>query len=165
MLKRLSGMSDLKVTLLAALPYVAAFIAQQVNGWHSDRSRERRWHAAIPVFLCGAALALAVVYSTNLPISIGLFVVAGGSFYGFQPVFWAVPTMFLSESAAAASIGLINSVGNLGGFVGPMVMGYLAHRTHSFSAGLLYLVASLFVSGGLMLVVGRQVPEGHFSPS
>jgi hypothetical protein len=46
-----------------------------------------------------------------------------------------------------------------------MVMGYLAHRTHSFSAGLLYLVASLFVSGGLMLVVGRQVPEGHFSPS
>jgi D-galactonate transporter len=165
MLKRLSGKSDLKVTLFAALPYIAAFIAQQVNGWHSDRSRERRWHAAIPVFLCGAALALAVVYSTNLPISIGLFVVAGGSFYGFQPVFWAVPTMFLSESAAAASIGLINSVGNLGGFVGPMVMGYLAHRTHSFSPGLLYLVASLFVSGGLMLVVGREVPEGHFSPS
>ena len=164
-LKRLSGKSDLKVTLLAALPYVAAFIAQQVNGWHSDRTRERRWHAAIPVFLCGVALALAVVYSTNLPVSIGLFVVAGGSFYGFQPVFWAVPTMFLSESAAAASIGLINSVGNLGGFVGPMVMGYLAHRTHSFSAGLLYLVASLFVSGGLMLVVGRQVPEGHVSPS
>src|ERR1700726_4234738 len=164
-LKRLSGKSDLKVTLLAALPYVAAFLTQQVNGWHSDRTRERRWHAAIPVFLCGVALALAVVYSTNLPVSMGLFVIAGGSFYGFQPVFWAVPTTFLSESAAAASIGLINSVGNLGGLVGPMVMGYLAHRTHSFSAGLLYLVASLFVSGGLMLVVGRQVPEGHFSPS
>ncbi len=159
-LKRLSGKSDLKVTLLAALPYVAAFVTQQVNGWHSDRNRERRWHAAIPVFLCGVALALAVVYSTNLPVSIGLFVVAGGSFYGFQPVFWAVPTMFLSESAAAASIGLINSVGNLGGFVGPMVMGYLANRTRSFSAGLLYLVASLFASGILMLAVGRQVPAG-----
>jgi len=164
-LKRLSGKSDLKVTLLAALPYIAAFITQQVNGWHSDRTRERRWHAAIPVFLCGVALALAVVYRTNLPVSIGLFVIAGGAFYGFQPVFWAVPTRFLSESAAAAYIGLINSVGNLGAFVGPMVMGCLAHRTHSFSAGLLYLVASLFVSGGLMLVVGRQASMGQASLS
>jgi MFS transporter, ACS family, tartrate transporter len=155
-LKRLSGQSDLEVTLLAALPYVAAFITQQVNGWHSDRTRERRWHAAIPVFVCGLALALAVLYRANLLVSIGMFIAAGGAFYGFQPVFWAVPTRFLSESAAAASIGLINSVGNLGGFAGPMVMGYLASRTRSFSAGLLYLVASLFASGILMLAVGRQ---------
>ncbi len=153
-LKRLSGRSDLQVTLLAALPYVAAFITQQLNGWHSDRTCERRWHAALPVFVCGVALALAVVYRANPTVSILLFVVAGGAFYGFQPCFWAVPTLFLSESAAAASIGLINAVGNLGGFVGPMVMGYLASRTHSFAAGLLYLVASLFVSGLLMLAVG-----------
>jgi ACS family tartrate transporter-like MFS transporter len=66
-----------------------------------------------------------------------------------------VPTLFLGESAAAASIGLINAVGNLGGFAGPMVMGYLANKTHSFSTGLLYLVASLVVSGLLMLAVGR----------
>jgi sugar phosphate permease len=157
-LKRLSGGSDLKVTLLAALPYVAAFITQQINGWHSDLTRERRWHAAIPVFVCAAAIALAVAYRANLAMSLGLFVVAGGAFYGFQPVFWAVPTLFLSETAAAASIGLINAVGNLGGFVGPMVIGYLANRTHSFSPGLLYLVASLFVSGVLMLAVGRQSP-------
>jgi len=155
-LKRLSGKSDFKVTLLAALPYVAAFITQQVNGWHSDRTQERRWHAALPVFVCGIALALAVLSRANLALSVGWFVVAGGAFYGFQPVFWAVPTRFLSESAAAASIGLINSVGNLGGFVGPMVMGYLASRTHSFSAALLYLVASLFASGILMLAVGKQ---------
>jgi MFS transporter, ACS family, tartrate transporter len=155
-LKRLSGKSDLKVTLLAALPYVAAFITQQINGWHSDRTQERRWHAALPVFVCGAALALAVLSRSNLALSVALFVVAGGAFYGFQPVFWAVPTRFLSESAAAASIGLINSVGNLGGFVGPMVMGYLASRTHTFSAGLLYLVASLLASGIFMLAVGRR---------
>jgi ACS family tartrate transporter-like MFS transporter len=155
-LKRLSGQSDLKVTLMAALPYVAAFVTQQVNGWHSDRKRERRWHAAVPVFVCALALAFAVLYRGNLGLSLGLFILAGGSFYGFQPVFWAVPTLFLTESAAAASIGLINAVGNLGGFAGPMVMGYLAHRTHSFSAGLLYLVASLLVSGMLMLAVGRH---------
>src|SRR5437879_1206903 len=161
-LKRLSGKSDLKVTLLAALPYVAAFVTQQINGWHSDRTRERRWHAAIPVFVCGLALALAVVWRTNLIVSVVLFVVAGGAFYGFQPVFWAVPTLFLRESAAAASIGVINSVGNVGGLVGPMVIGYLANRTHSFSPGLLYLVVSLFVSGSLMLAVGRQ--SAHTSP-
>jgi nitrate/nitrite transporter NarK len=108
------------------------------------------------VFVCGAALALAVLSRSNLALSVALFVVAGGAFYGFQPVFWAVPTRFLSESAAAASIGLINSVGNLGGFVGPMVMGYLASRTHTFSAGLLYLVASLLASGIFMLAVGRR---------
>jgi ACS family tartrate transporter-like MFS transporter len=153
-LKRLSGLSDLKVTLLAALPYIAAFITQQLNGWHSDRTGERRWHAAIPVFLCALALSLAVVNSSRPAVSIGLFVLVGASFYGFQPCFWAVPTLFLSESAAAASIGLINSVGNLGGFVGPMVMGYLAGRTHSFTAGLWYLVGSLVVSGLLMLAVG-----------
>ncbi len=160
-LKRISGKSDLKVTLLAALPYVAAFITQQLNGWHSDRTCERRWHAALPVFLCGVALALAVVYRANPTVSILLFIAAGGAFYGFQPCFWAVPTLFLSESAAAASIGLINSVGNLGGFVGPLVMGYLAGRTHSFAAGLLYLVASLFVSGVLMLAVGARHPSVH----
>lgn len=155
-LKRLSGESDLKVTLLAALPYIAAFVAQQINGWHSDLKGERRWHAAAPVFICGLALAFAVAFRASLPASIALFIVAGGAFYGFQPVFWAVPTRFLSESAAAASIGLINAVGNLGGFAGPMVVGYLATRTHSFSAGLLYLVASLFLSGTFMLLVGRH---------
>jgi nitrate/nitrite transporter NarK len=122
-LKRLSGKSDLKVTLLAALPYVAAFITQQVNGWHSDRTQERRWHAAIPVFVCGLAIALAVVYRSSLTISVGLFVLAGGAFYGFQPVFWAVPTRFFFFFSAAASIGLINAVGNLVGFVVPIVLG------------------------------------------
>ena len=161
-LKHLSGRSDLQVTLLAALPYVAALITQQLNGWHSDRTCERRWHSAVPVFVCGIALAFAVIYRTNLTVSILLFVVAGGAFYGFQPCFWAVPTLFLSESAAAASIGLINAVGNLGGFVGPLVMGYLAGRTHSFASGLLYLVASLFVSGLLMLAVGaKRLPSNH----
>jgi MFS transporter, ACS family, tartrate transporter len=157
-LKRMSGQSDLQVTLLAALPYVAAVVVQQVNGWHSDLTKERRWHAAAPVFLCGLALALAVASRANLGWSLLFFVLAGGSFYGFQPVFWTVPTRFLRGSAAAASIGLINSIGNLGGFVGPVVMGYLAGRTHSFRAGLLYLVTSLFLSGLAMLAVSTP-PE------
>src|SRR3989475_1624454 len=164
-LKRLSGKSDLQVTLLAALPYVAAFITQQLNGWHSDRTCERRWHAALPVFLCGVALALAVVYRANPTVSILLFIVAGGAFYWFQPYFWAVPTLFFSEAATGDSIGLLNGVRNLRGFLRPLVMGYLAGRTHSFSAGLLYLVASLFVSGLLMVAVGaKRHPSTHDVP-
>jgi MFS transporter, ACS family, tartrate transporter len=157
--KKLSGLSDLKVTLLAALPYIAAFVVQQVNGWHSERTGERRWHAALCVFVCAITLTLAVLTSSHPALSIAIFVLVGGSFYGFQPCFWAVPTMFLSESAAAASIGLINSVGNLGGFIGPFIVGYLVTRTHSFTAGLLYLVASLVIAGVLMLAVGAGRPQ------
>src|SRR5580692_3603132 len=161
-LKRLSGQSDIRVTLFAALPYLAGFVMQQLNGWHSDKRTERRWHAAIPIFLCGVSLLLAVIFGSNLVLAVSLFTLVGACYFAFHPCFWAVPTAFLGESAAAASIGLINSVGNLGGFFGPMLMGRLVSRTHSFTAGLLYLVGSLCLSGILMLVVGagrRALPQ------
>lgn len=153
-LKRLSGQSDVRVTLLAALPYLSGFLMQQFNGWHSDKSMERRWHAAVPMFFCGATLLLAVIFGTNLLLAVALFTLVGAGYFSFHPCFWSVPTAFLGESAAAASIGLINSLGNLGGFVGPLMMGYLVTRTRSFTAGLLYLVGSLCLSGILMLAVG-----------
>jgi MFS transporter, ACS family, tartrate transporter len=161
-LKRLSGQSDLRVTLFAALPYLAGFLVQQLNGWHSDRTLERRWHAALAIFLCGISLLLAVIYGSSLATAVAMFCLVGAGYYSFHPCFWAVPTAFLSESAAAASIGLINSLGNLGGFVGPLMMGYLVSRTHSFTAGLLYLVGSLCLSGVLMVAVGvgkRPLPR------
>jgi len=144
------------------LPYLAGFVMQQLNGWHSDRTCERRWHTAVPIFLAGMILLLAVVFGSSLTIAVTLFTLVGACYFAFHPCFWAVPTAFLSESAAAASIGLINSLGNLGGFVGPLMMGYLVHRTHSFTAGLLYLVGSLCLSGILMLTVGagrRPLPQ------
>jgi MFS transporter, ACS family, tartrate transporter len=155
LLKRLSGHSDLEVTLLASLPYLAGFVVQQLNGWHSDNSRERRWHAAAPLLLSGLFLLLSIQLGSSLALSTFFFILVGGAYYGFHPAFWAVPSEFLSESAAAACIGLINSVGNLGGFVGPFVVGYLLTRTQSFRAGLWYLVGSFLVSGILMLAVTR----------
>lgn len=152
--KRLSGLSDLIVTLLAALPYLAGFVTQQLNAWHSDRTQERRWHAAIPVFLSGIWLFLAISTGSSLLLSVVLFTLVTGAYYAFHPAFWSLPTEFLSESAAAASIALINSVGNLGGLIGPFVLGALATRTHSFTAGLWFLVGSFFFSGILMLAVG-----------
>jgi ACS family tartrate transporter-like MFS transporter len=152
-LKRLSGESDAKVTLLAALPYIAGFLVQQFNGWHSDRTRERRWHAAIPLLLSGMFLFVAIHMGSSVLLSMLFFVGVGGAYFGFHPAFWPIPTEFLAESAAAASIGLINSVGNLGGFVGPFIVGYLLSRTHSFSAGLSFLVGSFLISTILMLLV------------
>jgi len=153
-LKRASGQSNLRVTLLAALPYLAGFLVQQFNGWHSDRTGERRWHAALPLLMSGVTLSWAVVLGSNLALSVMLFTIVGACYFAFHPAFWTVPSAFLGESAAAASIGLINSVGNLGGFVGPLIMGYLVTRTNSFKAGLSYLVGSLCLSGILMLAIG-----------
>jgi MFS transporter, ACS family, tartrate transporter len=162
-LKRLSGQSDLRVTLFSALPYVVGFLVQQVNAWHSDKTGERPWHAAVPIFLSGLSLLLTVLLGTNILIAVSLFCLVGAGYFAFHPAFWAVPTAFLSESAAAASIGLINSLGNLGGFVGPLVIGYLVNKTHSFTPGLLYLVGSLCLSGIFMLAVGRGNRRGIVS--
>jgi len=153
------------VTLFASLPYLAGFLTQQVNGWHSDRTRERRWHATVPVLLSGLGLLFAIASGSHVALSIIFFTMVGAAYYAFHPAFWAVPTEFLSESAAAASIGLINSVGNLGGFLGPLIMGYLVSRTRSFTAGLWYLVGSFFVSAFLMLAVGagRRQPSAASS--
>jgi len=162
-LKRLSSQSDFKVTLLASLPYFAGFFTQQINAWHSDRDQERRWHATIPVLLSGLSVLLAINFGSSVALSVIFFTLSGAAYYAYHPPFWAVPTEFLSGSAAAASIGLINSIGNLGGFVGPLIMGYLATRTKSFHVGLGYLVGSFFLSGILMLAVGtghgQRAPE------
>lgn len=159
-LKRLSGQSDLKVTLLAGLPYLAGFLTQQLNGWHSDLERERRWHAAVPALLSGLLLFLVIACGSSVTLSVVFFTLVGAAYYAYHPAFWAVPTEFLSGSAAAASIGLINSLGNLGGFVGPLMLGYLATQTRSFTVGLWYLVGSFIMSGILMLAVraGRRGP-------
>ena len=154
-LKRMSSQSDLQVTLLASLPYFAGFLGQQINAWHSDRNQERRWHATLPVLLTAVATFLVIKFGSSVWLSVIFFTIAGGAYYAYHPPFWAVPTEFLSDSAAAASIGLINSVGNLGGFVGPLIMGYLAMRTRSFNVGLGYMVGSFVLSGIFMLAVGR----------
>ncbi|MBZ5699379.1 MAG: MFS transporter [Acidobacteriia bacterium] len=152
-LKRATGLPNLTVTLLAALPYLLGVVAMLWNGWHSDRTGERRWHTAVILALCGAFMALAVGFQANLWAGLGLLVLSGACTTAFMPSFWQLPTAMLSESAAAASIGLINSVGGLGGFVGPYFVGYLRTLTGSFSFSLIFLVAALFLSAALILTL------------
>jgi len=152
-LKRATGFSNFTVTLLAALPYAAGVVAMLLNGWHSDSSRERRWHTAMPLLLGAACLGGALVSSGNLALAFALMVVVGACTTAFLPSFWPLPTEFLTESAAAASIGLINALGNLGGFLGPYAMGYLRSRTGSFVPGLIVLLACMAGAGMLALLM------------
>ena len=154
-LKRLSGKSDLAVTVLAALPYLAGFVTQQINGWHSDRTQERRWHAALPVMLAGVSLLFAITFLSNVMLALLFFTFTAAFYYAFQPTFWTVPIEYLGGSAAAACVGLINT-GNIGGFAGPYILGFLQTQTHTFSAGLSYLVGSFILSGILLLIAAGR---------
>src|SRR5262249_54804480 len=127
--------------------------AMLLNGWHSDRTRERRWHTAVPLFVGAACLGGALVSSGNLKLAFALMIVAGASTTAFLPGFWPLPAEFLAESAAAAAIGLINALGNLGGFLGPYAMGYLRSQTGSFAPGLMVLLACMGAAGVLVLLV------------
>jgi D-galactonate transporter len=150
-LKRASGLSTGTVTLLAAIPYVGALIAMLLIGWHSDRTQERRWHTATPLFSAGTFLLMAITSAPHVWIQLVFFILFAAFMNSFQPTFWTLPTAFLGESAAAASIGLINCIGGLGGFVGPFIMGYLVTRTGSFASGLVWLLVNIFLAGILVL--------------
>jgi ACS family tartrate transporter-like MFS transporter len=152
-LKRATGLPNLTVTLIAALPYLLGIVAMLWNGWHSDRTGERRWHTSLILFFCGAFMALAVGFQANLWLGLGLLILSGACTTAFMPSFWQLPVAMLSDSAAAASIGLINSVGGLGGFVGPYFVGYLRTLTGSFNASLIFLIAALFLSAALVLAL------------
>ena len=148
---------DLKydaLTWLVILPPLFALVAQVGVGWNSDRTKERRLHAVLPIVI--GALALAALPSTRgtLPLTVACFIVAFIGFKAYQPAFWTMPNLFLASSAAAGSIGLINSVGNLGGFIGPYLLGKVETVTGSYVGGIYYLCGSMLVSATILFFLG-----------
>ena len=152
-LKRQSGFSDVRVGLLGAVPYAVTLIAMLVNGWHSDRSHERRWHAAVPIFITAAALLGLISQPRSTLLTVALFSMC--VVMAALPAFWAIPTEILSESAAAAAVGMINAVGSVAGFAGPYVFGYLQSRTGSLLYGFTLLAVCAFAAGILFLLTPR----------
>jgi ACS family tartrate transporter-like MFS transporter len=149
--QRISGLSTTQVILISGIPWLAAIPAMIFSASHSDETGERRWHAAIPLFVVGIALALSIAAGNHLVLAIAAFSISTMALYSFPSPFWTLPTILLSGSAAAASIALINSTGNLGGFVGPYLIGYLADRTGGYTAGILYLIACGLLGSALVL--------------
>lgn len=142
------------LTSVLMIPPIGSLIGQLFIGWNSDRTKERRFHAALPIYLGAVALGLTIVDKHPLPLMVVLFTIAALGLKSYLPAFWSLPTLFLSEAAAAGSIGLINSVGNLGGFVGPTLLGLIESQTHSYYAGIAILCASMLCSATIIVCLG-----------
>jgi ACS family tartrate transporter-like MFS transporter len=136
MVKGLTGRSNLTVSLIATLPYVAGGLCTAAAGWSSDRTGERRFHAIVPMLMAAAGMAIAIAGGQASGWGLVSLLLVGGGIYGFMPPFWAMPRWFLSGAAGAAAVGLINSTGCLGGFVGPFLMGHLKGGGAGYAPGL-----------------------------
>jgi len=165
--KRLSGFSNRTVTNLLLIPALIGLFGTLANGWHSDKTAERRWHAAVPLLAAGLMYGLLVLFQHDTPWSISFLLLGSGCLYAFYPPFWAMPTMILGESAAAATFGLIAAVSQVGGFAGPYVISYLNERTHSLMASFGFIALAYVTAGTLVLLLRVHFPreEARLAPS
>jgi ACS family tartrate transporter-like MFS transporter len=149
------GLSDLAIGFLTALPYLVAAIGMVVAGRHSDATGERILHVGVPLFLAAAAFAWTSV-AGPLPLVMIALTLATLGIYAAIGSFWALPSAILAGVGAAAGLALINSIGNCGGFVAPVVIGWLKGATGDFTLPLLFLSASLVLGGALAFWFGRN---------
>ncbi len=158
------GLNTFLTTVVSATPYVVGVIGMVWWGRRSDRVAERRFHTAIPLLLAAAGIAVSTVLDDPTLKMISLCV-AGFGIFACLPVFWTLPTAFLSGAAAAAGIAVINSIGNLAGFAGPFAMGWIKDHTGSYTGGLLLLAGLGIIAMGTVLTLGHddaleRVPAG-----
>lgn len=154
--KQLSGLNNLATILLSALPYCVGLCAMLLIGWSSDKRSERRWHTALPMMVAAAGLLGSALAQTHTAMAIAFFCVAAIGVFGHLPSFWANAYSRYTGIAAAAAIGLINSFGNLGGFVGPYLIGYINNSTHAFIGGILFLSAMAMLAAVCLLGLRKQ---------
>jgi ACS family tartrate transporter-like MFS transporter len=149
-----STVTKTELGLLAAVPSLYTVFVMIYWGWRSDRRGERRFHVAWPAFWAAVGLWMASLdVSPAFALAAAALAVSGR--WSCIPPFWGLPTAFLSGSAAAGGIALINAVGNLGGFLGPMLMGMLRDETGSYAVGLRALAGAYVLGGLLTLALGR----------
>lgn len=152
--------TNFEIGLVMVIPYIIALCAMVAWGRHSDRTGERIWHAALPPIIGGIALAAAGLFPIPLLAFILICIATVGIYCEFGP-FWTLPAVFLAEAAAAVGIAVINSVGNLGGFIGPSLVGSLMKTTGSTDAGLVAIGACLILCGLLTLAVRNTRGTGQ----
>ena len=152
---------------LTALPFVVAMAGMIVVARHSDRTGERKWHVAGCCLVAAAGLLLAIAFQDNVPMLVLSFALSQLGQRSVLSVFWAIPPIFLGGTGAAAGIALINSLGNLGGFVGPTVVGSLRGSSGTYTSGLLVLVLALVIEAILVasMRLPKPVPAGVPSPA
>ena len=143
MLREASGSGGYSLSAMTAIPFTAALVVMVLVGRHSDRTGERKFHVAACALTAAVGLLLAVLSQHNIWLLVLSFTLSQMGQRSVMSVFWAIPPIFLGGIGAAAGIGLINAIGNLGGFAGPSMMGWLRTATGGYTGGLLVLVVVL----------------------
>ena len=157
MLQRLTGWTDVqRIGWIGSIPFVAGLIGMLLLGWTSDRTRERRWHFAIPQLTAALALTAWLLFPYSNALLIVVFTLIGFGTVAYLPSFWALPSAFLTSSAAAAAVGFINSAASIGGFLGNMIIGNLSQRTGSFRTGFIFMIACWTIASVLVLLCPRD---------
>jgi ACS family tartrate transporter-like MFS transporter len=154
-IRELGGFSNSQTGWVLIIPYAAATVAMVLWGRHSDHTGERRWHLAIPGVL-GTIGFLYGGFVDNVYVSIAAFSLGAIGIYSTLPLFWPVLTGILGGSAAAAGIALINSIGNLAGYFGPFLIGWLRDTTQGYTLGLVLIAASLGFAALLGFLLARS---------
>lgn len=153
-----TGVTDVfMIGLLAAIPFAFAVVAMLLVARSADRHGERRWHLAIPALAGTLGLILSVVWAHNTLLAMTALTLATMGIMTTLPLFWSLPTAFLTGTGAAAGIALINSVGNLAGFVSPYLVGWLRDLTATTDSGMYLLAACLLVGALLTLSVPARL--------
>jgi len=150
-------LSLIQVGLITAVPYVFAAAAMYFWSRHADRAREYAWHVALPLALGGLTVPVALYLRHPVAVMIPVTLAAVG-IYSALPVFWALPSKFLTGAAAAGGIGLINSLGNLGGFAAPYATGALADVTGSNRSGM-WVIGAVMTACAVLVVALRAAPS------
>lgn len=157
------GYSNTVTGLLASIPWVLGVLALLVAGWSTDRSGERRWHLILALAAGGSGLAIAAIHLDSLLAIVGMSIAAAG-IYASRPPFWPMPSMFLTGASAAAGIALINSFGNLGGYIGPFLVGWIRESTGSYEFALFFLAACALLAA-FMALLARRATAGVVAPT
>jgi ACS family tartrate transporter-like MFS transporter len=157
MLQRFTGWTDVqRIGWVGAIPFLAGLIGMLILGWSSDRAGERRWHFAIPQLAAALALSVWFFIPHSNVLLIAVFTFVGFGTVAYLPSFWALPSAFLTSSAAAAAVGFINCTASIGGFVGPKIIGNLSQRTGSFNTGFIFMIACYLIASVLVLLCPRK---------
>jgi ACS family tartrate transporter-like MFS transporter len=149
------GVSSMTVGLLNAIPPTVSVVAMVLWSRHSDRTNERTWHVVIACVAAAIGLAVAAVSNSVVGLIASLTLVNIGISCA-KPPLWTMPTMFLSGAAAATGIATINSIGNLGGFAGPVMIGWIKDKTGSYAGGLYFVAGLLVMSAVVTLLLARS---------
>jgi ACS family tartrate transporter-like MFS transporter len=157
--KAQGSFSSSQIGFIVAIPYLAASIGMLIIGYSSDRRRERKYHLLFSMLMMAVGLVGAVIFHLNVVASTICIAMVAIGYFGSMSIFWIMPSAFLTGTASAGGIALINSIGNLGGFFAPVVIGWFKDATGNFRAGLAVLAAAVTIAAAVAYMIWLRIEK------